>query len=200
MADNDCVFSLSDRVKTDHLFFQIFQDWPALFFSLVGDPIDPTINYSFQSVEVKELSFRIDGVFLPPADQPHLPLYFLEIQMQRDPQLYARLFTEIFVYLRQYDPPHPWKAVVIFPRSAVDVESSDHYSELIQSHRLTRIYLDRLDARASLELQILQLVSQSQSKAAPQAQQLVKQAQLRDPKVRQALVNMVETIVRAHRT
>jgi predicted transposase YdaD len=60
MADNDCVFSLSDRVKTDHLFFQIFQDWPALFFSLVGDLIDPTVTYSFQSVEVKELSFRID--------------------------------------------------------------------------------------------------------------------------------------------
>ena len=66
-------------------FFQLFQDFQALFFQLAGDPMDPSIVYEVKSVEVKEISFRLDGVFLPPDDHPHLPICFVEVQFQKDP-------------------------------------------------------------------------------------------------------------------
>ena len=47
--------------------------------------MDPSIVYEVKSVEVKEISFRLDGVFLPPDDHPHLPICFVEVQFQKDP-------------------------------------------------------------------------------------------------------------------
>ncbi len=52
-------------MKTDSLFYLLFQLTPPLFFDLIGVP-DQGQGYRFDAVEVKEVAFRIDGVFLPP--------------------------------------------------------------------------------------------------------------------------------------
>ncbi|WP_441338662.1 DUF2887 domain-containing protein [Microcystis sp. M59BS1] len=52
-------------MKTDTIFYQLFQSFPSIFFELIQLPINEANNYRFDSVEVKQLSFRLDGVFLP---------------------------------------------------------------------------------------------------------------------------------------
>ncbi len=55
-------------MKRDSIYYQIFKRFPALLFELVDDRPQQAQNYRFESVEVKETAFRIDGVFLPPED------------------------------------------------------------------------------------------------------------------------------------
>jgi predicted transposase YdaD len=49
-------------MRTDTILYQIFQTLPSTLFELVGEPIDVAGDYEFKSVEVKELSFRIDAM------------------------------------------------------------------------------------------------------------------------------------------
>ncbi|NJM77911.1 MAG: DUF2887 domain-containing protein [Acaryochloridaceae cyanobacterium RU_4_10] len=57
-------------MKTDSIFYRIFQTVPGFFFELLGEPADCAQGYVFRSVEVKQLAFRLDGVFLPQPDAP----------------------------------------------------------------------------------------------------------------------------------
>jgi predicted transposase YdaD len=77
---------------------------------------DPEVaqDYQFTSIEVKELSFRLDGVFLTDESHPEHPIYFAEVQFQKDSEFYWRFFTEIILYLRQYRPIRQWLAVVLW--------------------------------------------------------------------------------------
>ncbi len=86
-------------MKTDTIFYRLFQSFPSIFFELIQLPVTETDNYSFDSVEVKQLSFRIDGVFLPENNNPDTPIYFCEVQFQKDDNFYSRFFAEIFLYL-----------------------------------------------------------------------------------------------------
>lgn len=108
-------------MKTDSLFYALFQSQPSLFFELIGQPTSEAQGYQFASVEVKQTAFRIDGVFLPPNDRPDAPVYFVEVQFQRDPILYRRLFAEVFLYLKQYPEVAHWRAVVVYPRAAIEI-------------------------------------------------------------------------------
>jgi predicted transposase YdaD len=49
-------------MKRDTIFYQIFQQSPSLLFDLLPVPIVDKRGYIFDSVEVKETAFRIDGV------------------------------------------------------------------------------------------------------------------------------------------
>ena len=129
-------------MKTDSLFYRLFQTLPRLLFDLIAQPPDHATYYQFSSVELKQTAFRVDGVFLPPAEHPDWPLFFVEVQFQPDPDLYARLFAEIFLYLRQQRPLHPWQAVVIYPTRMVDPGEHRHYRVLLHSNHIMRVYLD----------------------------------------------------------
>jgi predicted transposase/invertase (TIGR01784 family) len=91
-------------MKTDSLFYRLFQTLPQLLFDLIAQPTRDGAQYHFASVELKQTAFRLDGLFLPPAAQPDWPLFFVEVQFQRDPDLYSRVFAEAFLYLRQQRP------------------------------------------------------------------------------------------------
>jgi predicted transposase YdaD len=52
-------------MRRDTIFHQIFQRHPTLFFELIDQKPDDARRYQFTSVEIKEPTFRIDGVFLP---------------------------------------------------------------------------------------------------------------------------------------
>ena len=94
-------------MKTDSLFYRLFQIRPQLLFELLSGSPKTASRYQFRSVEVKQLAFRMDGLFLPISDDSREPFYVVEGQFQPDEQLYYRLFAELFLYLRQYQPPHP---------------------------------------------------------------------------------------------
>jgi predicted transposase YdaD len=52
-------------MKTDSIFYRLFQEIPSIFFELIGNSPQLAELYQFSSVEVKQTALRIDGVFLP---------------------------------------------------------------------------------------------------------------------------------------
>ena len=57
-------------MKTDPLFYHLFQTLPHLLFDLLDRPADHATHYQFTSEELKQTAFRMDGVFQPPDTQP----------------------------------------------------------------------------------------------------------------------------------
>ena len=98
-------------MKTDSIFYRLFQEIPSIFFELIGNSPQVAELYQFSSVEVKQTAFRIDGVFLPNHNTDN-PIYFLEVQFQLDKDLYHRVFSEISLYIRQNSPKNHWNAIV----------------------------------------------------------------------------------------
>lgn len=186
-------------VKTDSLFYALFQSQPSLFFELIGQPTSAAQGYQFASVEVKQTAFRIDGVFLPPNDRPDAPVYFVEVQFQRDPILYRRLFAEVFLYLKQYPEVAHWRAVVVYPRAAIEIRELAPFGALLGSAYVQVIYLDQLGTVADLPpgLATLRLIVEPEATVPTAARELivrVRTAPLPEAE-RIRLVELIETIV-----
>ena len=107
-------------MKTDSIFFQIFKTDPGILFELLGQSPDLAQNYDFRSVEIKQVAFRLDGVFLPKTDAADQTVWLLEVQFQKDPVFYHRFFGEIYFYLNLHPETIDWQAVVIFPRRSIE--------------------------------------------------------------------------------
>jgi len=130
-------------------------------------------------VEVKQVSFRLDGVFLPTTEAQELPIFFLEVQFQNDPDFYARFFSESFLYLRHSELPNDWQAVVIYPHSGIEPSFPVRYREFFESGRLRRFDLDELseaEISSSLGLGIIKLVVEPPSSAGALARKLIGRA------------------------
>lgn len=142
-------------------FFQMFQRSPQLLFDLIGDRPDNATEYRFDSVAVKEPKFEIDGVFLPPELELGVA-YFCEVQMQKDEELYERLFGESLLYFyRNRSRFSDWQAVVIYPPRVVEQSQVYPHRGLLNSEQVHRVYLDELgDVRS---LPILALLSQGET-------------------------------------
>jgi predicted transposase/invertase (TIGR01784 family) len=186
-------------MKTDSIFYNIFQEFPFVFFALLGIPADATHQYQFTSQEIKQLAFRLDGLFLPTIANPQLPFYIVEVQFQPDSNLYYRLFAELFIYLRQYQPPYPWQLVVIYPNRQTERENPLHFQPILQLPNITRIYLNELTPPAtdSLPIKLLQLIIEPETTAPDFARDLARQAQTEivNSTVRESFVNLLETII-----
>jgi predicted transposase/invertase (TIGR01784 family) len=186
-------------MKTDTIFYSLFQEFPSFFFELIDRPPDEAAAYEFTSREIKQLAFRIDGLFLPKTEEPEKPFYLAEVQFQPDADLYYRIFGELFLYLRQYKPLNPWRVVVIYPNRRIEHEQMLQFQELLTSQRVQRIYLDELPEAAdrSLGVKVVKLVIEPAETAAEQARQSIAMArqQLSDPTVLRDLINLIETII-----
>ena len=186
-------------MQTDSLFYRLFQTLPQLLFELMARPTLDAARYHFASVELKQTAFRLDGLFVPPEGQPDWPLIFVEVQFQRDPALYSRLFAEVFLYLRQQRPVQPWQAVVIYPTRAVDPGAHPHYDLLLQSAQVTRVYLDEwAQSRQTLMQRVIGVLLTPPSQAMGAAQTLLTQlrtADALDAVQTVTIVNVVETIL-----
>jgi predicted transposase/invertase (TIGR01784 family) len=186
-------------VKTDSLFYQIFLRFPDSFFDLIGQPQPGAANYQFTSQEVKQLSFRLDGLFIPLREDSQQPLYLVEVQFQADDTLYYRLFAELFLFLKQYRPPHPWQIVVIYPHRGVEREQSLHFGEILNLASVRRIYLDELPHRShpSLGIGVIKLVVESETAAVRTAQTLIERTreEITDQSSQRQLINLIESII-----
>ena len=128
-------------MKTDSLFYRLFQRIPGLPLELAG--LDYSAEgYVFRSEEIKQTAFRLDGILIPPEASKDRPYVFVEAQLQGDAKFYARFFSEIFLYLRQYKPPHPWQAVVIYPDRATEKDAGLHFRSLLDLPEVHRIFLE----------------------------------------------------------
>ncbi len=189
-------------MKTDSIFYKIFQTIPSTFFELIGEDDPRTVSYSFASQEVKQTSFTLDGIFLPPLRMPGFPIYFVEAQGYRDKKgenFYYRFFGEIHLYLKDYQPVNNWQAVVIFTEKRFDPGIPMHYSEYENNPRVQRIYLNKLPPEVgdhSLGLGILQLLGMSQKQAPARGRSLIDRTrqELTDVTVQRNLIELIETI------
>lgn len=170
-------------MKRDSIYYQIFKRFPGLLFELVDDPPQEAQNYRFESVEVKETAFRIDGVFLPPEGATSKVVFFAEVQFQKDEALYYRFFTESMMYLNrnrfQYDD---WFCVVIFPDRSLEPSDTRTHRLFLNSDQVQRIYLDELGAPNTLPIGInlMQLTIAPDEVMAEQARLLIERVQFEE--------------------
>jgi predicted transposase/invertase (TIGR01784 family) len=185
----------SGRGECQHL----FQSFPGIFFELLDRPPQEAQAYQFSSVEIKQLAFRIDGVFLPSADTPEQPIYFAEVQFQPDSKFYSRFFAEIFLYLDKTKLTNDWRGVIVYPSRSVDTGETRRYSELLNSRRVSRIYLDELGeaSQQSLGIATVQLVIADEEIAIERARELMDRArqEIDDAARERDFLKLIETIL-----
>ncbi|WP_414579376.1 Rpn family recombination-promoting nuclease/putative transposase [Anabaena sp. CCY 9402-a] len=185
-------------MKTDSIFYRLFQEFPSIFFELIGNPPETANIYQFASVEIKQTAFRIDGVFLPTQDEAN-PIYFAEVQFQTDSDIYLRLVSEIFLYLRQNKRQHTWRGVVIYPSRNIDTGERQDCDEFFISDRISIIYLDELGEAASLPIGIatIKLVIENADTAITTARELINRTQQAENSQfpQKQLLELIETIL-----
>ena len=187
-------------MRTDTLFYRLFQAYPALALEAAGIVVDDPQGYQFCSEEVKETAFRLDGVLIPPPTTPQAPLVFLEAQMQGNNEFYGRFWAEVFLYLyRRAEPDQTWRAIVIYPNRATERPDA-RYTPLFALPAVYRVYLDDLAKYPgqSVGLQLLRLLVAEPAEVRLQAQRLAQQAHTNPaalPLPLSALMNLLETIL-----
>ncbi len=191
-------------MKRDTIFYKIFQQSPDRLFELIAAvvelgqlpvplPTNPNI-YQFLSIEVKETAFRIDGVFAPP--DPSQPVFFAEVQMQKDNELYERFFSEVGLFMRQnHESFSDWQVLAIYPNRATEQTRTKVPAELFHSGRFLPIYLDELgsipELPMGLGLMVLTIIKDSEAVAG--AKNLI--ARSRGLAEESAIIGMVAEIV-----
>jgi predicted transposase/invertase (TIGR01784 family) len=167
-------------VKRDAIFYQLFQRSPSLFFSLLEQPPPEASGYRFESVEVKEPTFRIDGVFLPPETASPQVVFFVEIQFQKDPALYDRFFSESLLYLyRNLGRYDDWYGVLIFASRSLEPDSARLHRTMLSGSQVQRIYLDELGdpSEQPVGIQLMQLTLAPETQMAERARGLIERVQ-----------------------
>jgi predicted transposase/invertase (TIGR01784 family) len=181
-------------MRRDTIFYRIFAQSPTILFELLSQPPNRASEYTFDSVEVKETSFRIDGVFLPPDRAG--TIFFCEVQFQLDELLYERMVSEISIYTyRRRSSLSNWRAVAIYPSRSVEQSDTSLFEELLASGRITPIYLDELGDGAELPtgLGLMVLTTLEGDAAVARARQTIEQSRLL-PDGR-AILELVSTIM-----
>jgi len=186
-------------VKTDSLFYRLFQQLPTLVFDLIGLRVPDADSYRFGSEEVKQTAFRLDGVLFPPVENRRQPLLFVEVQFQPDKAFYGRFFSEIFLYLRHHKPGNPWQAVVIYPNRRIEENSDSHYDELLEGSRVHRVYLEEFtnEETNNIGVNLLQLIAIEEKRSVARAFTLVERVRNEpvDVQWKNQMLDLIETIM-----
>jgi predicted transposase/invertase (TIGR01784 family) len=183
-------------LKTDTLFYQLFQSFHTLLFELIDRPITDAEGYQFTTAEIKEKAFRFDGIFIPTTNDK--PIFFIEVQFQPKNDFYWEYLSEIFLYLNQYRPVNKWQAVAIFARRNCEPEIVDHVQEMIASNRIIRVYLeDWLNQETnSLTIAIIQLILAPEKQTPKLARQINEKVQQEpDSDLQDQVVKFIETVL-----
>jgi predicted transposase/invertase (TIGR01784 family) len=186
-------------LQTDSLFFHIFKTSPSILFELLGQPANLAENYSFDSVEIKQVGFRLDGVLLPKLDAVDQTVIFLEVQFQKDTTFYHRFIAEIHLFLKLNPSTFDWKAVVIFPRRSIEPPDFRLFRNLIHSDQVYRIYLEDLKACSdgTIGLDLMRLIVARKKDAVSQAKDLLSRTRQRavtEPQLN-VIIGLVETVI-----
>jgi predicted transposase YdaD len=122
-------------VASDKLFYWLFQQHAERLQPLVAGLLPRMEGYVFSAPVLKEREYRLDGLFLPPADQPELPALILEAQMAADPGFLLRLNAET-ARLQQQDRQgraiRHWQVVVICPSRELNFGDPTSVREFVE--------------------------------------------------------------------
>ena len=184
-------------MKTDSLFYLLFQSAPGVLLELIGKP--QSADYEYQAVEVKEVAFRFDGVMRPAVESAEQPTIFVEIQFQLDEFFYHRFFAEIFLFLRKNPDVEHWQAVVLFEQRNRETDKQQPFRTLLDSPQVQSLYLSdfqEIDFE-SIELSVLQLIVTSPELAIERAKQVIRRAKTSDSAnfSTSQILELVETII-----
>ncbi len=184
-------------MKTDPIFFRLFQTRPSILFELLGEPSELGQDYDFKSVEVKQTAFRIDGVFVPHADASDQTVIFVEVQFQSDKYLYDRMFAEIGMYLDQNRGTEDWRAVAIFPRRSLEPSDQWRHRSILEGEQFAVIYLEDLLTSQSefLGIQLMQLIVAKPKESDQYVQRIISQVKNRTDFQNQAIIELVSTVM-----
>ncbi|GBO54264.1 hypothetical protein APA_2212 [Pseudanabaena sp. lw0831] len=182
-------------MKTDTLFYQLFQSFHTLLFELIDRPTSEAEGYKFSSAEIKEKAFRFDGIFMPIAQDK--PIFLAEVQFQPKEDFYSEFLAEIFLYLNQYRPIQDWQAVAIFARHNCEPAPDKFCQELITSGRIIRIHLeDFREETNSLGIAIIQLILASEKQAPKMARNLAQKVEKEtNTDLRDNVVEFIEAVL-----
>jgi predicted transposase YdaD len=105
-------------MKTDTLFYELFQAAPQTFFELLQ--ISPPCPYRFESLTVKTSEKRIDGVLEPSKEGERI--YFVEVQATPDEVIYWRTMREVSTFFEQRPnwSQNDWQAIVLWLNAGDD--------------------------------------------------------------------------------
>ncbi|UJB72670.1 Rpn family recombination-promoting nuclease/putative transposase (plasmid) [Acaryochloris sp. 'Moss Beach'] len=185
-------------MKTDSIFYRIFQTDPGILFELLGQSPEIAQGYEFKSVEIKQVAFRIDGILLPTPEAADQTVWFVEFQFQRDTLFYQRFFSEIYLYLKLHPETVDWQAVVLYPKRSIEPDHPQVFRANLVSDQVHRIYLEDLDEPSdSLGVGLMQLVVANSEDIVTQANAMLSRAQKQrqtNPKIA-AIMELIETIV-----
>jgi predicted transposase/invertase (TIGR01784 family) len=186
-------------MRRDAIYYHIFKRFPSLLFTLLDHPPEQAQGYRFESIEIKEPDFRIDGVFLPPDNASPKIVYFAEFQAQRDERLYHRFFSESMLYLhRNPEVCDDWYGVIIFTSRSIEPRNTHLHRFLINSPNIRRIYLNELGDidQQPMGISLLQLTTLSKRQMTTQAKQLLTRAEQEDVGLlgKNAIIEVITTI------
>jgi predicted transposase YdaD len=160
-------------MASDKLFYWLFQNQPDRIVSLLTDlPVDAG-GYQFSAPVLKEREYRLDGLFLPPADRPELPAVILEAQMAADPGFFMRLYAETARLLQQQAVIRNWRVVVLCPSRQLNFGDPSPVIEFLEQRvQWLELLPSRQAADAPLLLQALGLLVQVEDQVAAAAEEL----------------------------
>jgi predicted transposase/invertase (TIGR01784 family) len=163
-------------MRRDTIFYQLFLRFPQLLFELLPTAPADADQYTFEAIEVKETSFRTDGVWMPPTSEG--TAYFAEAQFQPDEVFYERMNAEISIFTyRKRDRCSTWQGIVFFPSRDLQQSSLTMVSHLLDSGKILPIYLDELPSNISPALSMMVLTTLEGEAAITAARQALVQGQ-----------------------
>jgi predicted transposase/invertase (TIGR01784 family) len=175
-------------VKTDHVFYRLFKDYPETLFDLLGE--DPSTAYEMSAVQVKELQFTFDGVLVPENGEG--TIYFLEVQFYDDAAFYPRLFGQVFLHQSDHyrgakksdaGALQDVRIVVIYPEYRANEELlwTTLHRDALAWPSIQRIYIDELPQTDNLYTEVVRLVIASPEEIPQAVQRLSGLAEIEGP-------------------
>ena len=127
-----------------------------------------------------------------------LPIVFVEAQGYPDKEgtLYSSFFSEIFLYLHDYQPVNDWESVLMFTKRSLDPGLPKQYSDFSDSPHFRRVYLDELgdSENLSIGLSLLKLVVIKKAEAPAFGKRLIARSRIELSDARRAQ-NFIESVV-----
>jgi predicted transposase/invertase (TIGR01784 family) len=126
-------------MKTDFLFYNLFELEPALLLHLAHLDIPEAVLYRFQAIELKDTAKRTDAVLVP--DTTDAPLIVAEVQFWKDASIYNRLVSESARLRLQMPEYQHLQMVLVFPSREID-PGAGVWQGLVEREIIRIVYLN----------------------------------------------------------
>jgi len=182
-------------MKTDALFSNLFSNRPETFFELIGSSPAEAKTYRLEALEIKQTSYRLDGVFRP--DDAERPIYFVEVVFQGQENFYERFCAKILDYFDQKHETRRWYAWALFASRSLDPGIPLQIEHAIKEGVLKRYYLEDLRQQNDLPLglELLRLIVTPERESESEARRVLRRAREEAGAQQKEMIESVETVL-----